>query len=172
MPEIYRFLSCVVCDKLNSITTLFCLFRLKGVILGLSQSVLVRRMVSDGLSESVCLARAAWLDFAGLFMSQHSNWAGQEVLISDRVMLQRYCSAKQSKTEPDTDSSTSYILYSGLMMIMTTHERYLFFGFTRYYTIFQVLIRLSHDTCDISDLVKMRVNTRKCDISVQFVKSP
>ena len=97
-------------------------------------------MVSDGLSESVCLAslalRAAWLDFAGLFMSQHSNWAGQEVLISDRVMLLRYFSAKQSKTEPDTDSSTSYILYSGLMMIMTTHERYLFLGshdITRYF---------------------------------------
>ena len=43
------------------------------------------------------------------FISQHSNWASQEVLmsacycvISDRLLFQRYFSAKQSKFEPDT----------------------------------------------------------------------
>ena len=56
--------------------------------------------------------------------------------------------------------------------LLTTPLRYLFLGSTRYYTIFWVLKRVSHDICDISHLVKMRVNCRTYDISMKFVKSP
>ena len=38
--------------------------------------------------------------------------------------------------------------------------------------IFWVLIQLSHNICDIYDLVKISVNCRKHNISVKFVKSP
>ena len=56
--------------------------------------------------------------------------------------------------------------------VRNTPLRYLFLGSTRYYTIFWVLKWLSHNVCDISHLVKMRVNCRTYDISMKFVKSP
>ena len=39
-------------------------------------------------------------------------------------------------------------------VVRTTLQRYLFLGSTQYYTIFWVLIRLSHNICNISHLVK------------------
>ena len=64
------------------------------------------------LGAKSCLARLC----RSLFMSQHSYWAGQEVLmmpacypvISDRVMLHRYFGAKLSKT----DLASSYFPFN------------------------------------------------------------
>ena len=105
----------------------------------------------------------------------YTGWAHRPTLHQRGLAFQTstymafHCFWANSNTIRLVDGGSRNVL---TLVIRSTPERYLFFGFTRYYTIFQVLIRLSHDTCDISDLVKMRVNTRKCDISVQFVKSP
>ena len=57
--------------------------------------------------------------------------------------------------------------------VPVTPNRYLFLGSTRYYTIFLVLIRLSHDTCNILAIVRGRPEkiTKELSASALIVKS-